>query len=184
MNSKLVVFLLIVGVFVPSLLLKAGSYSLLPGDLITISVWGEENLQAETRVLPDGSISFPLAGRVRVKGKTTTQVERAISSRLKKFIPEAKVSVIVASPDGHRVYVMGKVATPGAVVMPSSTMTVTQALSMAGGLDRFAKENKIKILRKTGEGQIQGFVRYKDIRSGKDLSTNYQLLPGDTIVVP
>ena len=184
MNRILVLLLLIVGILAPAILLNAGTYRLLPGDLVNISVWGEEDLNADVRVLPDGSISFPLAGRIKVKGKTTTQVERSLAARLKKYIPEAQVSVIVSAPDGNRVYVLGQVARPGAVVMPNATMTVTQALSMAGGLGRFARENKIKILRNTGEGQIQAHVRYKDIISGEDLTTNYQLMPGDTIVVP
>ena len=185
MNRQLVAVVLLVVALLPWAPLEAGGgYRLHPGDLIDISVWGEENLRAQTRVLPDGSISFPLAGRINVKGKTSTQVERALSGRLKKYIPDAQVSVVVRSPDGNRVFVLGKVTRPGAVVMMTSTMTVTQALSMAGGLTRFAKENKIKILRMTGEGQIQGFIRYKDIMSGKDLTTNYQLRPGDTIVVP
>jgi len=66
----------------------------------------------------------------------------------------------------------------------NTPMTVTQALSLAGGLDKFAKEERIKILRSTGEGQIQGFINYNDIMSGKDLRTNYDLQAGDTIVVP
>lgn len=184
MNRLLVLLLLIVGVLVSTMQLNAGAYRLLPGDLINISVWGEDQLNSDVRVLPDGSISFPLAGRVNVKGKTTTQVERSLAARLKKYIPEAQVSVIVSSPDGNRIYVLGQVKKPGAVVMPNASMTVTQALSMAGGLDRFARENKIKILRNTGEGQIQAQVRYQDIISGEDLTTNYQLMPGDTIVVP
>ena len=184
MKRQLSLLVLILSVFLPSGHLGADAgYRLHEGDLIAISVWGEDKLKEETRVLPDGSISFPLAGRMNVKGMTTSQVESSIKGRLTKYIPDAQVTVMVASPEGNRVYVLGKVTKPGAVVM-NTPMTVTQALSLAGGLDKFAKEERIKILRSTGEGQIQGFINYNDIMSGKDLRTNYDLQAGDTIVVP
>ncbi|MBU0500819.1 MAG: polysaccharide export protein [Gammaproteobacteria bacterium] len=184
MKRQLSLLALILSAFLPSGYLDADAgYRLHPGDRILISVWGEEKLKEETRVLPDGSISFPLAGRTNVKGMSTSQVESAIKGRLTKYIPDAQVTVMVISPDGNRVYVLGKVNKPGPVVM-SAPMTVTQALSLAGGLDKFAREEQIKILRLTGEGQIQGFINYNDIASGEDLRTNYELQAGDTIVVP
>jgi polysaccharide export outer membrane protein len=184
MKRQSIVLLLLVTAMIPWTLLDAGGYLLRPGDLLGISVWGEDNLKSQVRVLPDGSISFPLAGRLNVRSKTTSQVESSIKGRLNKYIPDAQVSVSVISPDGSQIFVMGKVNKPGPVLLLNSSMTVTQALSLAGGLNKFACEDKIKILRNTGEGQIQGFVRYSDIESGEDLTTNYQLLPGDTIVVP
>lgn len=177
---------LIVGVctLLPSLQLAADAgYRLHEGDLIAISVWGEDKLKEETRVLPDGSISFPLAGRLNVKGMTSSQVESSIKGRLTKYIPDAQVTVMVISPEGNRVYVLGKVTKPGAVVM-NGPMTVAQALSLAGGLDKFAKGERIKILRATGEGEVEGFVDYNDIMNGEDLSTNRVLQAGDTILVP
>ena len=138
----------------------------------------------EVRVLPDGSITFPLAGRVEVAGLTTPQAEQRIASKIKEYIPEAVVTVTVAGIDGSRVYVLGKVARPGPVTLISPSTTVLQVLSQAGGLDRFADANAIRVLRQTGEASSVLPVRYNDLMRGSSLETNVVLLPGDTIMVP
>lgn len=162
----------------------AGSaYQLKEGDLINISVWGEENLRQESRVLPDGSVSFPLVGSIVVKGMSTAEVEAAIAKGVGEFIPDPEVSVVVSATEGNRVFILGKVGNPGAIVM-TAPMNVMQALSLSGGLATFADENKILVLRGTAKGQSPLEVRYRDILSGKDLSTNHQLEAGDTILVP
>ena len=138
----------------------------------------------EVRVLPDGSITFPLAGRVEVAGLTTPQAEQRIASKIKEYITEAVVTVTVAGIDGSRVYVLGKVARPGPVTLISPSTTVLQVLSQAGGLDRFADANAIRVLRQTGEASSVLPVRYNDLMRGSSLETNVVLLPGDTIMVP
>jgi len=158
-------------------------YPLHEGDVIRISVWGEEALDQETRVLPDGSVSFPLVGTVRVAGLTAPEVEKTVVAALEDFIPDPHVTVIVTATDGNRVYVLGKVKNPGAVVM-TAPMSVAQVLSLAGGLDKFADEDSISILRASAQGGAKLAVRYDDIISGKDLSTNQPLYAGDTLLVP
>ena len=162
----------------------ASSYLLRHGDLLTVSVWREDALRMEVRVLPDGSITFPLAGRVEVAGLTTPQVEERIAARIKKFIPEAAVTVAVTGTDGSRVYVLGKVTQPGPVPLISPSTTVLQVLSQARGLDRFADGNSIRVLRQTGSGATVLPVRYDDLMRGNSLETNVVVLPGDTILVP
>jgi polysaccharide export outer membrane protein len=162
----------------------AAPYQLHYGDALVVSVWKEEALKMEVRVLPDGSITFPLAGRVEVAGLTTPQAEQRIASKIKEYIPEAVVTVTVAGIDGSRVYVLGKVARPGPVTLISPSTTVLQVLSQAGGLDRFADANAIRILRQTGEASAVLPVRYNDLMRGSSLDTNVVLLPGDTIMVP
>ncbi|MFT3812130.1 MAG: polysaccharide biosynthesis/export family protein [Acidovorax sp.] len=159
-------------------------YQLHYGDALIVSVWKEDALKAEVRVLPDGSITFPLAGRVEVAGLTTPQAEQRIASKIKEYIPEAVVTVTVTGIDGSRVYVLGKVARPGPVTLISPSTTVLQVLSQAGGLDRFADANAIRILRQTGETSAVLPVRYNDLMRGSSLETNVVLLPGDTIMVP
>ena len=113
-------------------------YRLLQGDSLLISVWGEETLQLkEIKVLPDGSISFPLAGRMDVSGLTTSEVESLVSEKLKAFLPDPQVTVIVTGIEGNRVYVVGKVSKPGPILL-SSPLSVLQALSLAGLFDKFA----------------------------------------------
>jgi polysaccharide export outer membrane protein len=149
-----------------------------------ISVWGEDTLNQETKVLPDGSISFPLVGNMRVIGLSASDVEEAITKGLQEYIPDPDVSVIVTSTEGNRIFVVGKVGQPGPIVM-TAPLTVMEALSLSGGLNTFADENAILILRQSADGQEQQLkVRYNDIMSGKDLSTNHPLEAGDTILVP
>jgi len=162
---------------------KPEIYQLHQGDKVLISVWREDTLQREVVVLPDGSITFPLIGRVVVAGLDTPEVERRITAKLKEYIPDPVVTVTIAATDGNRAYVIGKVIRPGSLIISGPT-TVLQAISSVGGFDRFADEGGIKVIRTKSDGQEIFSVRYKDIISGKDMSTNIQLKAGDTIIVP
>ena len=158
-------------------------YQLRPGDAVLVSVWREDALQREVRVLPDGSITLPLVGRVDVGGLGTPEVEQRIAARLKEYFPEPIVTVVITGIEGNRAYVLGKVGKPGPMIMNGPT-TVLQALSVAGGLDKFADEGAIKLVRnKAGRQEIMP-VHYKDLISGRDMTTNVELKAGDTILVP
>lgn len=159
-------------------------YKLLQGDRVAISVWGEDTLNLkDIMVLPDGTISFPLAGNFQVVGYTTQQVEAFITEKLKEYLPVPKVTVVVTGVDGSRAYVVGKVLKPGPVLLNTPT-TVLQAIAVAGALDRFADEDNIKVIRSTADGQQVFKVNYGDLVKGKSLETNILLKSGDTIVVP
>ncbi len=162
----------------------ADPYRLRHGDTVLVSVWRDEALRMEVRVLPDGSITFPLAGRVEVAGLSTVEAEARVAEKLAKFIPDVAVSVSVTGTEGSRVYVLGKVITPGPVMLTSPNTTVLQVLSQAGGLDRFADGNGIRVLRSTEEGPRTITVRYNDLIKGNELQSNVVLMPGDTILVP
>ena len=159
-------------------------YRLHQGDSLMISVWREETLQKQVVVLPDGSITFPLVGRVEVEGLSTPEVEARITEKLKKYLSEPVVTVVIAAIDGNRAYILGKVLKPGPFIITEPT-TVLQAISIAGGFDKFADEGDIKVIRPVPPNSTQIFpVNYNDIVSGKDISTNIYLKAGDTIVVP
>lgn len=160
-----------------------GAYQLRQGDLLQISVWREETLQKQVIVLPDGSITFPLAGRIEVAGLSTPEVEQIIAKKLKEYIPEPNVTVMITGIEGNRAYVLGKVIRPGPLVI-SGPLTVLQAISTVGGFDKFADEGGIKVIRAKSDGQEVLPVNYKDIISGRDMSTNIRLEGGDTIVIP
>lgn len=165
---------------------SADTYALRHGDRLQVSVWKEDALNREVRVLPDGSISFPLVGRVLVSGLSTVEVEQRIREGLKRYIPEAVVSVVVIAPEGNTVYVLGKVLKPGPVPLHSANTTVLQVLSQAGGLDRFADADRITVLRKMpGERRDETMrVRYGDLLKGRALESNVVMRAGDTVVVP
>jgi polysaccharide biosynthesis/export protein len=159
------------------------AYRLSPGDALLVSVWREEALQREVRVLPDGSVTFPLAGRIEVGGLDVAEAAKRIAARLKEFLPDPNVTVVITGIEGNRAYVVGKVPKPGPIVMTGPT-TVLQALSMAGGLDKFADEGAIKVVRRTGSRQEILPVSYKDLIFGRDMVSNHRLVAGDTLLVP
>ncbi|MES2636306.1 MAG: polysaccharide biosynthesis/export family protein [Pseudomonadota bacterium] len=159
------------------------SYMLQEGDVLEISVWGEESLNKEVRVLPDGSITFPLAGRVEVSNSTTPEVEKRITEKLKTYLPDPQVTVVITNIEGNRVYVIGKVLKPGPILL-GSPMTVLQALSQAGGLDKFADTDDLKVLRTTNGVQNTISIDYDELIEGHNLDSNILLKTGDTILVP
>jgi polysaccharide export outer membrane protein len=159
-------------------------YRLHEGDSIMISVWKETALQKQVVVLPDGSITFPLVGRVMVTGLTAPEVEQLITNKLKEYIPDPVVTALVVGIDGNRAYVIGKVIHPGPIVI-NGPISVLQAISIVGGFDKFADQSGIKVIRKAGPDSVKIFpIHYQDIISGSDVSTNISLQAGDTLVVP
>ena len=167
------------------------SYRINPGDLLEVFVWGEERLQRELTVLPDGTIAFPLAGQLRVAGRVPQEVEAMLTERLgpqyRGEVPSITVSVRV--PSGMRYSVLGKVRSPG-TFSTSRYVNVLEALSQAGGADEFSKLDSILVIRGTGP-QAQTFrVRLDDLfRSGASERTIrqagiIQIEPGDVIIVP
>jgi len=162
---------------------KPDIYQLRQGDTVLISVWREETLQRQVVVLPDGSVTFPLVGRVEVAGLSTPEVEQKFTKKLKEYFPEPIVTVVIVGIDGNRAFVTGKVIHPGPLII-SGPITALQAISLVGGFDKFADESGIKVIRVKPGGQEILPVNYKDIISGRNMSTNIQLKAGDTLVVP
>jgi polysaccharide export outer membrane protein len=161
----------------------SAGYRLQPGDTVEISVWGEEELQRQLLVRPDGTLSFPLTGEVRAAGRTVTDVQNEVTQKLVRYIAEPTVTVSVTGLEGNRVYVIGQVNNPGTFVM-NPTLTVLQALALAGGTTAFASLNDIVIIRDTDDGQRALPFAYDDIKRGRRLEQNVQLRSGDTVLVP
>lgn len=161
-----------------------GGYMLNPGDELHISVWREDTLDKEVIVLPDGHITFPLVGSISVVGVSSVELEIIIEKKLEDQIPGAEVTVLINTVNGNRVFVIGKVNQPGVFIM-NSQMTVAQVLSLAGGLDRFADGNNIKVQRNEA-GNITYFeYSYDDLLSGKVIdSMGFRLKAGDVVIVP
>src|SRR6185437_13868126 len=160
------------------------TYTVKPGDMLQVSVWKEPELQGPVLVQPDGKFSFPLAGQLDGNGKTVTELQREIATRLAHFITDPVVTVSLTQVNGNKVYVLGQVQKPGAFVVNPS-VDVMQAISMAGGTTPFASLGKIKILRHTdGGSQIALSFNYNDVAHGQDLAQNVTLQAGDVVVVP
>jgi polysaccharide export outer membrane protein len=167
----------------PTLARAVDGYRVQPGDVLTISVWKERDLQGDILVKPDGGVSFPLAGDVSADGKTTQELTEALAAKLKRFIPDPVVTVSVKQIGGNRVYVLGKVNRPGEFMF-SRPVDVMQALALAGGATPFAEVNDIRILRREGGVLRSLSFRYAEVERGKELAQNVLLQSGDTVVVP
>ena len=159
------------------------NYTVKPGDLLSISVWKEPDLQKETLVRPDGSFSFPLVGEVDAKGKTVADLNKTMSQRLAKYISDPVVTVAIQEIKGNKVYVIGQVNKPGEFIMNPS-VDVMQALSMAGGTTPFASLGDIVVLRRTPAGKQSIPFRYNDVVKGRRMDQNIDLQAGDVVVVP
>lgn len=144
---------------------------------------------------PDGFVAFPLAGRFKAGGLTTSGVENALKAGLQKqFSTELDVTVSYIQSEKRElkdakdaewtVYVTGEVGKPGAFVVPKKAPTVMQAIALAGGLGPFASERRIQVIRKVkGEDLVFPF-NYRDYTKGYDMGGNITLRNGDVVVVP
>jgi polysaccharide export outer membrane protein len=162
---------------------NAATYRVQPGDVLFISVWKETDLQLQVLVRPDGGLSFPLAGDVSASGLTVEALGEEIAKRLRKYIPEAVVTVAVKELGGNRIYVIGKVNRPGEYPF-SRPLDVMQALSLAGGATPFASLNDVRVLRRENGRQTSIPFHYGDVERGRNLEQNIELRTGDTVVVP
>jgi polysaccharide biosynthesis/export protein len=159
------------------------NYRLHPGDTLRISVWHEPDLLQDLLVRPDGGITFPLAGDVEVAGLTLALAQDTLKQRLEKYIPDAQVHIMLLSAAGNTAYVIGKVSRPGPVML-SGSVTVVQALSVAGGATVYADTDEIRVLRECDGRQQTFVVNYGDIEEGVNLAQNIALQGGDVVVVP
>ncbi|TNC82154.1 MAG: sugar transporter [Oleiphilus sp.] len=159
------------------------AYRVQAGDVLSISVWNEPELERDVLVLPDHTIAFPLVGVLPLQGKSVKEIAATLGSALTRYIPDANVHVAVKQVRGNKIFVIGKVARPGEFPL-ETPLTVLQALSMAGGTSTFAKPDAIKVIRHTDKGQQALHFDYSDIARGEALEQNIVLTNGDVVVVP
>ena len=159
------------------------SYSIGIGDDLQISVWREPELSMPVQVRPDGMITLPLINDLPVVGLTTHQLQSLLTEKLKPFVNEPQVTVIVRSIHSRRVYLMGQVAKPGPYPL-NDKKTVLQLITEAGGPGQFAKTGSIYIIRTVDGKQTRLKFNYKKALAGKADAGDVELLPGDMVVIP
>jgi polysaccharide biosynthesis/export protein len=175
----------------PPVRVAESSYRINPGDELSISVWGEERLQREIKVLPDGTFAYPLIGQIVAQGRLPQDIEAIILDRLKDQyrgqVPQITVMVKLAA--GLQFSVMGRVKSPG-TLSPGRYINVLEALSIAGGPTEFANLDNILVLRKRGDGlqtirvKLGGVFRGGARPAEVDRSNIVRLEAGDTVIVP
>ena len=160
------------------------SYVIGSSDTLAINVWKEPEVSKSVPVRSDGKISLPLVGELQASGETPLKLEQAIAARLKNFIEEPEVTVIVQQINSQKFNILGNVNRPGSFPLTNSA-TVLDAIALAGGFRDFAKRKSIYVLRKTADGSQKRIpFNYKEVVKGRNPGQNIKLEPRDTIVVP
>jgi polysaccharide export outer membrane protein len=165
------------------------AYRINPGDDVEVMVWGDERLQRTVRVLPDGSLSFPLVGQVMAAGMLPSELQRIITQGLRPQYRDVvpQVTVSVKNPNGYQFSVIGKVKAPGTFT-PGRYVNALEALGIAGGPTEFAQTSRIRIILKAGQQLRSIPVQIGNALKGDvDRLTPAEIPPiesGDTLVVP
>jgi polysaccharide export outer membrane protein len=153
-------------------------------DVLAINVWKEPDVSRSIPVRSDGKISLPLVGEVQATGRTPLKLEQEIATRLKNYIAEPEVTVIVQQINSQKFNILGMVNRPGSYPINNSA-TVLDAIALAGGFRDFAKQKSIYILRQNVDGgQTRLAFNYKEVVKGRNAAQNIRLQPRDTVVVP
>jgi polysaccharide biosynthesis/export protein len=160
------------------------SFTIGNDDVLAINVWKEPDISRSIPVRSDGKISLPLVGEVQATGETPLKLEQEIAAKLKNYIAEPEVTVIVQQINSQKFNILGQVTKPGAYPI-SNSATVLDAIALAGGFRDFAKQKSIYVLRQNGDGtQTRIPFNYKEVVKGRNPAQNIKLQPRDTIVVP
>jgi polysaccharide export outer membrane protein len=151
-------------------------------DQLHITVWKETDFTVTLPVRPDGKISLPLINDIQAAGLTPMQLRDSITEKLKKYIADPRVTVVVTAMNSRRVFVSGEVLHTGAMpLLPN--MTMLQALA-AAGFTQFANLKGIYVLRMENGKQVKLPFNYRQVIKGNHPEQNIPLRPGDTVVVP
>ena len=153
-------------------------------DVIHISVWKNESLSTDAIVRPDGTITIPVVGELLASGRTAIQLQDDAARRLKTILneSEAVVTVSVVEINSYRFSVAGNVERPG-LFTARYYVTVSEAIALAGGPNRYASTDEIEIVRTNGRAQRIP-IDYDAILSGKSPEQDIVILAGDAVRVP
>jgi polysaccharide biosynthesis/export protein len=168
---------------VPAGVATPSDYVIGPDDVLTIVFWREQELSSEVAVRPDGKISLPLLNDVQATGLTPEQLRVNLTQAANRYVEDPAVTVVVKAINSRKVYITGAVGKPGPYALSGPT-TVLQLIAMAGGVDEYAKSDRIVVMRSENGRTVSHKFNYKQVTQGKNLQQNIELKPGDTLVVP
>lgn len=162
------------------------TYVIGPGDQLQVFVWRNPDLSTLVHVRPDGGISVPLIDDVNVVGKTPTQVAQDIEQKLKTYVIDAKVTVIVTDfvgTFGRQIRVVGEAAKPQAIAYRKD-MTLLDVMIQVGGLTQFAAGDRATIVRSVDGKPVTYRVKLNSLLKDGDMSANVDVAPGDVLMIP
>jgi polysaccharide export outer membrane protein len=165
---------------------RKNGFLLGPSDVLKVNVWHNPDLSGDAIVRPDGTITLPLVGDIAAAGRTPMDVRNEITTRLKAYIKDdsAIVTVAVSSVNSYRFVVSGNVEKPGSY-NANHYASVSEAITLAGGPNRFASPEQAVIIRTGPNGKVRRIpVDDTAILSGKHPEQDLVILPGDTVFVP
>lgn len=152
------------------------------GDLLEVRVYQEPDLSGPFRVSPEGTIDYPLCGRLSVKDLSSSAAADAIRECLANgFIKKPQVAVLIREYTSKKIFIFGEVAKPGTFPYEEN-MNIIQAVTMAGGFTRTAQKNNISVTRVLQGVEKKIRVPVADIGEGRE--KNFEVQPGDIIFVP
>jgi protein involved in polysaccharide export with SLBB domain len=161
---------------------RATSETLGIGDLMEVRVYQEADLSGAFKVSPEGSIDFPLCGRVSVLGMTSQHAADTITKCLKNgYLKSPQVTVLVREYTSKKVFVLGEISKPGTFPYEEN-MSIIQAVLLAGGFTKLSAKNGTSVTRLVNGQETRVKVPVADIEQGRE--KNFQLQPGDIIFVP
>jgi polysaccharide export outer membrane protein len=152
-------------------------------DILYIHVWKEEPLSRTVPVRIDGKISVPLINEIMAAGLTPLQLKEILTQKLKEYVDNPTVSVMVMEANSFKIYISGQVRNPGVYRLRSET-TLLQIIPMAGGFTDWANQKKILLIRKEDGKEKRMTINYKKVVTGENPGSNVILKAGDTIIVP
>lgn len=159
------------------------TYRIGPGDVLRVSVFGNQELNTRVTVRPDGRVTLPLLDELAVAGRTVNEVSTEVSTGYRRYVQDARVAVVIEEVHSYRVFVTGKVQRAGEFEA-RTPITVMQALALAGGGARGANMDAIVILRRGANGRDERYeFSYTECTEGRT-EMNFLLRSGDTIIVP
>jgi polysaccharide export outer membrane protein len=170
----------------PDAAVQLPRYHIGSGDELKIFVWQNNDLSTKAVVRPDGMISLPLVHDIRAAGRTPTQLAEDIQRRLKRYVTEPVVSVMVDSAVGlysEQIRVVGEAAKPQAVPYRNG-MTALDAMIVVGGLTQFAAGDRATLVRTANGRQRSYRLHLGELLQDGKMSANVPLEPGDVIIIP
>ncbi len=158
-------------------------YTIGPDDALTVMVWREKDLSMDVTVRPDGYVTLPLVNDIQAAGLKPEQLRVRIDTRLRAFIKDPIVTVMVRQVNSRKVFITGKILKPGAYPLLTPLRAV-DLIAIAGGVLASADSRHISILRSEPEGRVALPMDYTRVSRGEVLWQDVILRPGDAIVVP
>ncbi len=158
------------------------------GDTLSVFVYQNPDLsEASVAVRPDGRISVPLIEDIVAAGKTPTKLARDIEARLKKYIRDPNVTVIVRSfvgPPNRQIRVIGEAVDPQAIPYREN-MSLLDVMIATKGLTKFAAGNRAIVVRRGADGKEHSIhVHLDSLLKDGDISQNIPMRPGDILIIP